>query len=410
MSAPGVVVAGNGQAGFQAAVSLRKEGYQGPVVLVGEEPGLPYQRPPLTKEYMTGNGGAETVRLRPEPFYEKQGIELVAGERVERVERGERRAELSSGRALGYEHLVLALGSRPRALRVPGADLDGVHLLRTLADAELLRARLAGAREVVVVGGGFIGLELAAAAAKRGAGVTVVEALDRTMARVVSPEMSHHFTGLHEAAGTTVLLRTGVEAIEGTGGRVTGLELSDGSSLPADLVVVGVGVVPNTAPAEQAGLEIDDGVVVDELLATSDPAISAIGDCAAYPSRHAGARVRLESVQNATDHGRCVAARISGRPEPYTSVPWFWTDQHGRKLQIAGLTPAAEETVVRGDPGEGAFSVLCFRGGRLTGVESVNRMADHMAARRLLAAACELTPEQAAHPDFDLKAHAAQAA
>lgn len=410
MSAPGVVIAGNGQAVFQAAVSLRKEGYEGPVVLLGDEPGLPCQRPPLTKEYMTGWGGPETVRLRPEPFYEKHGIELVAGERVERIDRAGCRAELTSGKTLGYEHLVLALGSHPRPLRVPGADLDGVQLLRTLADAELLRARLAGAGEVVVIGGGFIGLELAAAAARRGARVTVVEALDRTMARVVSTEMSRYFTELHEAAGTTVLLRTGVEAIKGTDGRATGVRLADGRRLGADLVVVGVGVIPNTGPAEEAGLEVDDGVVVDEQLSSGDPAISAIGDCAAYPSLHAGARVRLESVQNATDHGRCVAARLAGRPGRYASVPWFWTDQHGRKLQIAGLTATDAETVVCGEPAEGALSVLCFSDGHLAAVESVNRMADHMAARRLLAAECELTPEQAAHSDFDLKAHAAQAA
>ena len=230
------------------------------------------------------------------------------------------------------------------------------------------------------------------------------------MARVVSPEMSRYFTGLHEEAGIAVLLRTGVQALEGRDGRIIGVKLADGRELTADLVVVGVGVVPNTAPAEEAGLVTDNGVVVDEHLVTSDPAISAIGDCSAYPSLHARTRVRLESVQNATDHGRCVGARIAGRPEPYTAVPWFWTDQHGHKLQIAGLTPAAEETVVRGDPGEGAFSVLCFRGGRLTGVESVNRMADHMATRRLLAGERDLTPAEAGNPGFELKAHAAKAA
>jgi 3-phenylpropionate/trans-cinnamate dioxygenase ferredoxin reductase component len=402
----GVVIVGTGQGGFQVAASLRKEGYEGPVTLVGEEPGLPYQRPPLSKEYMIGDAGPEKVHLRPEAFYAKQGIELNRGERLERIDRDGRRVELASGMRLPYEHLVLALGARPRPLPVPGGDLDGVHVLRTLADAEVLRTRLAEAQHVVVIGGGFIGMEFAAAARTRGVGVTVVEALDRPMARVVSPEISRYYTGRHEEAGAQVLLDTGVDELEGQGGKVTAVRTADGRCLPADLVVVGVGVVPNTEPAEAAGLVVDNGIVVDEHLTTSDPLISAIGDCAAYPSCHAGHRVRLESVQNAVDHGRCVAARIAGRPAPYTSVPWFWSDQHGCKLQIAGLTAGREHALVRGDVEAGAFSVFSFEGDRLVGVESVNRPADHMAARRLLAGKPSVTPEQAADPSFDLKVHA----
>jgi 3-phenylpropionate/trans-cinnamate dioxygenase ferredoxin reductase subunit len=229
------------------------------------------------------------------------------------------------------------------------------------------------------------------------------------MARVVSPEISRYFSRRHEQAGAEVLLETGVEALEGQGRKVAAVRTRDGRRLPADLVVVGVGIVPNTELAEAAGLEVDDGIVVDEHLTTSDPLISAIGDCAAYPSRHAGKRVRLESVQNAVDHGRCVAARIAGKPAPYTSVPWFWSDQHGCKLQIAGLTAARERAVLRGDVEAGEFSVFCFEGDRLLGVESVNRPADHMAARKLLAGEPAVTPEQAADPSFDLKAHAQQA-
>ena len=406
MTDAGVVIVGTGQAGFQVAASLRKEGYEGPVTLAGEEPGLPYQRPPLSKEYMTGEAGPEKVHLRPEAFYAKQGIDLQPGERLERIDRAGRQVELASGRRLPYEHLVLALGARPRPLPVPGGDLDRVHVLRTLADAEVLRKCLDEAEHVVVIGGGFIGLEFAAAARTRGVGVTVVEALDRPMARVVSPEISRYYTGRHEEAGAQVLLETGVEELEGQGGKVTAVRTADARRLPADLVVVGVGVVPNTEPAEAAGLVVDNGIVVDEHLTTSDPLISAIGDCAAYPSCHAGHRVRLESVQNAVDHGRCVAARLAGRPAPYTSVPWFWSDQHGCKLQIAGLTARREHAVVRGDVEAGAFSVFCFHGDRLVGVESVNRPADHMAARRLLAGEPAVTPEQAADPSFDLKAHA----
>lgn len=408
MSAAGVVIVGTGQAGFQTAASLRKEGYDGRVTLLGDEPGLPYQRPPLSKEYMTGDASAEKVRIRPEAFYEKQRIELRPGERLERIDRAGRRLELASGTRLEYEHLVLALGARPRPLPVPGGDLDGVQFLRTLTDAEALRAALDDAEHVVVIGGGFIGLEFAAAARKRGAGVTVVELLDRPMARVVSPEISRYFTRRHEAAGAEVLLDTGVEALEGEGGKVASVRTADGRRLPADLVVVGVGIVPNTELAEAAGLDVEGGIVVDEYLTTSDPAISAIGDCAAYPSSHAGHRVRLESVQNAVDHGRCVAARIAGKRSPYTSVPWFWSDQHDCKLQIAGLTAGREHAVLRGDVEAGAFSVLCFEGDRLVGVESVNRPADHMAARKLLAGEPAVTPEQAADPSFDLKAHAGQ--
>lgn len=408
MSQAGVVIVGAGQAGFQTAASLRKEGYDGPVTLLGDEPGLPYQRPPLSKEYLTADASVEKVRLRPEAFYERQRIELRPGERLERIDRAGRRLELASSARLEYEHLVLALGARPRPLPVPGGELDGVHLLRTLWDADALRAGLDDAEHVVVIGGGFIGLEFAAAARTRGAGVTVVEMLDRPMARVVSPEISRYFTRRHEAAGVEVLLETGVEALEGQGRRVAAVRTRDGRRLPADLVVVGVGIVPNTELAEAAGLEVDDGIVVDEHLTTRDPLVSAIGDCAAYPSCHAGKRVRLESVQNAVDHGRCVAGRIAGKAAPYTSVPWFWSDQHGCKLQIAGLTAGRERAVPRGDVEAGAFSVFCFEGDRLVGVESVNRPADHMAARKLLAGEPAVTPEQAADPSFDLKTHAQQ--
>jgi 3-phenylpropionate/trans-cinnamate dioxygenase ferredoxin reductase subunit len=406
VSEAGVVIVGAGQAGFQTAASLRKDGYDGRVTLLGDEPGLPYQRPPLSKEYMTGDASEEKVRLRPEAFYEKQRIELRQGERLERIDRIGRRLELATGVRLEYEHLVLALGARPRPLPVPGGDLEGVRLLRTLTDAASLRADLDDAERVVVIGGGFIGLEFAAAARTRGARVTVVELLDRAMARVVSPEISRYFTRRHADAGADVLLETGVEALEGLGRKVAAVRTTDGRRLPADLVVVGVGIVPNTELAEAAGLRVDNGIVVDEYLSTSDPRISAIGDCAAYPSRHAGHMVRLESVQNAVDHGRCVAARIASEPAPYTSVPWFWSDQHGCKLQIAGLTAGREQAVLRGNVEAGAFSVFCFADDRLVGVESVNRPVDHMAARRLLAGDPAVTPEQAADPAFDIKAHA----
>ena len=404
MTPAGVVVAGAGQAGFQVAVTLRKAGYEGPVRIVGEEAAPPYQRPPLSKAFMLADDGPETVHLRPASFYAKQSIELIGGDRVERADRSEQRIELASGGGLDYDHLVLALGSRPRALRVPGAELDGVHDLRTLADAQAIRDRLATARRVVVVGGGFIGLEFASSASKRGAAVTVIEALERPMARVVSPEMSDFYVRLHGEAGVEILLATGVEELTGEDGRVTGVRTADGRALEAELVLAGIGVVPNTEPAAASGLVIDDGIVVDEQLVTADPAISAVGDCAAF-LRH-GRRVRLESVQNAVDHARCAGARIAGSPAPYTALPWFWSDQHDTKLQIAGIATTRERAVVRGDVDAGAFSVFCFTDDRLIAVESVNSPRDHMAARGLLAAAPDLTPDEAADPSFDLKARA----
>jgi 3-phenylpropionate/trans-cinnamate dioxygenase ferredoxin reductase component len=412
VSRPGtVLVLGTGQAGFQVAASLREEGFDGRVVLVGDEPGLPYQRPPLSKAYLTGKADANAVRLRPDKFFVEHRLELRAGERAARIDRAGRRVALASGEAIPYDHLVLALGARNRALPVPGAGLDGVAQLRTLGDAEALRGRLDAARQAVVVGAGFIGLEFAAVAAARGVAVTVVEAADRPMARSLSPAMSAFFRGAHERQdvrfvfGATVVRVLGGEG----GGLATGVETADGRRFPADLVLVGIGVVPNAELAAEAGLAVADGIVVDEHLATDDPAISAIGDCARHPCRFAAAGTgptRIESVQNAVDQARCVAARIAGRPAPYGAVPWFWSDQGALKLQIAGLATPHERAVVRGDPAGGAFSVFCFREGRLVGVESVNRPLDHVLARKLLANGIGLAPEQAADPRFDLKAHA----
>lgn len=435
-----VVIAGAGQGGFQVAASLREAGFPGRIVLVGDEPGLPYQRPPLSKAYLLGETTAERLRFRQAPWYAEHRIELRPGERVVAVDRAARRVVLASGETLPYGHLVLATGARDRRLAVPGADLPGVMSLRTLEDADRLRPRLLAARDVAVVGAGFIGLEAAAVAARLGSRVHVVELAARPMARAVSPEISAFFHAAHAGMGTGILFSASVTRIlahpadpprsraagavrpaagerteaDGPGatdgdGRVTGVETADGLRLPADLVVVGIGIVPNVELAAEAGLAVENGVVVDELLSTEDPAVSAIGDCAAFPCRHAGgARVRLESVQNAADQARCVAARLVGRPAPYAAVPWFWSDQGPLKLQMVGLTAGHDTAVLRGDPDSGSFSVFCFRGGRLVGVESVNRPADHLAGRRLLAGAADLTPAQVADPAFDLKAAVAR--
>jgi 3-phenylpropionate/trans-cinnamate dioxygenase ferredoxin reductase subunit len=395
-----VLVAGAGQSGFQAVASLRDRGFDGRVVLVGDEPGVPYQRPPLSKAYLAGTAGLEQLHLRDADFFAEKDIELVEA-RVKAIDRSASKVRLEDGTELAYDHLILATGARNRTLPVPGADLPGVLTLRTRDDADRLRASLERAGDVVVVGGGFIGLEFASHA---GRPVTVVEAQDRLLNRVATPEISAYFAALHRAAGHTVVLGQGVTALHGDE-HVREVELSDGTRLPADLVVVAVGVVPETTLAEAAGLPVDNGVVVDAHLRTSDEKIFAIGDCANFPCVQAGVATRLESVQNAVDQARCVAAAITGTAEPYASLPWFWTDQSGAKLQIAGILAGADRTVVAGDPATGKFSVLSFRDDVLVAVESVNRPADHIAARRLFTADPKPAYADLEASAFDLKAH-----
>jgi 3-phenylpropionate/trans-cinnamate dioxygenase ferredoxin reductase component len=406
MPEPAVAIVGTGQAGFQAAASLRQEGFAGQIIMIGDEPVPPYQRPPLSKSYLAGESSLDELWLRPETFYAQHQIEVLAGESVTAIDRTERRLQLASGGKLAWDHVVLATGARYRPLPVPGAELDGVLPLRSLADADILRERLDRAREVVVVGAGFIGLEFASVAIARGAAVHIIEVTQQPMGRVVSAAISKFFTDAHRRWGAQISLGTGVTRVLGTGGRVSGVETSDGRHLPADLVLICIGVIPNAELAREAELAVDNGIVVDQHLATADPAILAIGDCANFPTPFATGRVRLESVQNAVDQARCAAAYIAGKPAPYDKVPWFWSDQGDLKLQIAGITVGHDTSVLRGDPESGRFSVFCYRAGRLIGVESVNQTADHVVARRLLAGDPNLTQEQAADESYDLRAHA----
>ena len=380
MTQPGVVVVGAGQGGFQIAASLRENGYTAPVTLVGDEPHLPYQRPPLSKTFIKGDEAADALAFRPAAFFEKHGIALRLGQRAAAIDRTGGR--IGIGRDwLAYDHLVLATGARNRPLHVPGAELRGVVALRGAADGLTLRAALQAARNVVIVGGGFLGLEVAAAARAKGAAVHLMEAGERLMGRAVSAAVSDYFLAHHRDHGITIALGQTVSAITGDG-HADGVRTTEGEHLPADLVVVAIGVVPNTELAEAAGIAVDRGIVVDHGLLTSDPHIHALGDCALYPSVQGGGMLRLESVQNAVDQARCVAAGILGDVKPYDAVPWFWSDQ-GPRLQIAGLTAGADDTVVKGE-GD-AFSVYCFRNSVFVGVESINRPADHVKARRLLA-------------------------
>jgi 3-phenylpropionate/trans-cinnamate dioxygenase ferredoxin reductase component len=398
---PGVAIVGGGQAGLEAAAALRTQGYEGPVTLICEEAHAPYQRPPLSKEFLTGKQEVESVFLRTLAYYEKFRINLILSERVAEINRGAKLVHLAAGGAVPYAQLILAVGARNRSLPAPGAE--HVLYLRSLDEAVTLKQRLAEARHgVVVIGGGFIGLEVAAAARAAGKPVTVIEAAPRLMARAVSPVLSEFFLDMHRGQGAEVVLNTSVLEV-----RPDAVILTDGRRVAADLVVAGIGVIPNVELAREAGLEVNDGIMVDEFLRTTDPDIYAIGDCAEHPNVFAGGRARLESVQNAVDQGKCVARTIAGTPEPYRDVPWFWTDQYEFRFQMAGLSAGHDRSVLRGSIENRKFSVFYFEQGRLLAVDSVNRFGDHITARKMLAAGTPLTPEQAADETVDLKRVAA---
>lgn len=397
-----VIIVGAGHGGYQVAASLRQAGFSDRICLINDEAHLPYQRPPLSKAYIKGSAGPESLMFRPEKFYHDQTIELIAGRAVS-IDRTGRKVLLASGETLAYGHLILATGARNRLLDLPNANLPDVKYLRILDESEALRKIMPSKTRVVVIGAGFIGLEFAATARIKGLEVDVLELAPRVMARAVTAEVSEYFQARHREAGIRIHLGVQATSIEAQGGKVTGVSLSDGRHLPADLVVVGVGVLPNIELAAEAGLPVAAGIIVDEYLSTADPNISAIGDCALFASPRFGGSQRLESVQNATDHARSLAARLTGDRKPYDSHPWFWSDQGDDKLQIAGLTTGYDRVVLRGDPGKRAFSAFCYHGDRLLGIESINRAGDHMFGRRLQAMDRSITPEQAADEMFDLK-------
>jgi 3-phenylpropionate/trans-cinnamate dioxygenase ferredoxin reductase component len=402
MSEGAVIIVGAGHAGFQVALSLRQLGFKHRVCLINDEAHLPYQRPPLSKAYLKGTGGPDSLMFRPERFFHDQNIELIA-DRAVAIDRAAQKLKLASGTSLDYGHLVLATGARNRLLDIPNANLPDVRYLRILDDSEDLRKRIAASKRVVVIGAGFIGLEFAATARIKGLEVDVLELANRVMARAVTAEVSEYFQARHAEAGVRIHLGVMATAIEADRERITGVSLSDGRHIPADLVVVGVGVLPNVELAKEAGLQTASGIIVNEHLLTSDPNISAIGDCALFESPRFGGALRLESVQNATDQAKCVAARLTGNDKVYDGQPWFWSDQGDDKLQIAGLTTGYDRVVLRGDPSHKAFSAFCYKQGRLVGIESVNRAGDHMFGRRLLPMERSVEPEQAADPNFDLK-------
>lgn len=403
-----VVVVGAGHAGVQVADSLRAKGYQGALTVVDDDGALPYQRPPLSKDFIA-DAEATPLPLRARRFFEESRIGLMTGVAVQRIDRRRQVAVLADGDELDYTALVLATGAETRTLDIPGADLRGVVSLRTLADAQRLRARLGSIRSAVVVGAGFIGLEFASAVRCRGVQVTVLEAADRPLGRALSSVMSDYVASEHRRMGTDLQLGEGIGALTGHDGAVTAAIGASGREYVADLVVLGVGVVPRDRLAREAGLHVDNGIVVDPCLQTSDPRIFAVGDCASFPVEGGTSRLRIESVQNASDQGRHVADSILGVRAPYEEVPWFWSNQGAMRLQIAGLTRPGDRTIVSGDRAAGRFSVFCVRDDRLVAVESLNRAADHIAARQVLARDDRPSAAEIAAPDFDLKGFALRA-
>jgi 3-phenylpropionate/trans-cinnamate dioxygenase ferredoxin reductase component len=375
-----VVVVGAGQAGSAVVAKLRASGFDGQITLIGEEPSPPYQRPPLSKAYLMGEMEEERLWLRSNAFYAEQNIALKLGVRVSAIDRAAKTLTVG-GDVLAYDHLVLTTGSTPRRLPAAiGGDLGGVYTVRTLADVDAMRGEFVAGRRVVIVGGGYIGLEAAAVARKLGLEVTVLEMAPRILQRVAAPETSDYFRKLHSDHGVTILESTGLDRLLGEG-RVSGVRLQDGRELPADFVIAGVGIIPGQALAEAAGLEIENGIKTDEQGRTSDPAIWSAGDCASFP--HRGGRLRLESVGNAIDQAELVAENILGAGKPYDAKPWFWSDQYECKLQIAGLNTGYDNIVTRGPDGE-AVSFWYYRGDSLLAVDAMNDPRGYMVGKRLI--------------------------
>ena len=406
MSDDAILIIGAGQAGVQTAEALRAGGYSGAITLLGDEPYGPYHRPPLSKAWLAGELSAEQLVMRAPAMLEKKAITLRTHTRVSAIDRAAQTVTLADGSVLPYTGLVLTTGSTPRTLTLPGGNAPGVLPLRSRDDASAIAERMALCQErglpVVVIGGGFIGLEVAATARKKGLAVTVLEAAPRLLGRVLAPVLSDWYAALHRSHGVNLLLDARIAALQtGADGAVSGVQLADGQVLPAGLVVVGIGVAANDQLAQAAGLECERGIVVNAYGRTSDPRIVAAGDCTARRLAD-GSLLRLESVQNATEQGKSAAAALLGLEKPFTATPWFWSDQYDKKLQMAGLSQGADQWAVRGDLNAGSFSVYHYRGTQLLAVDSVNGSKDHLQARKLLDAGVSPTLAQAADTAFDL--------
>ena len=395
------VIAGAGQAGGQTAISLRQAGYGGRIVVCGAESASPYQRPPLSKKYLSGELARERVFLRPDNFYSRNDVELRLGSAIRAIDPEGRRAMLEDGGSIEFTDLVIATGSRPRRLDVPGAGLGNVFYLRTLQDVDAIRAELAPGRRLAVVGGGYIGLEVASTAKGLGLEVCVIEAADRLLGRVTAPEMSDYYARAHRARGVDVRLSAAVDAFEG-GARIEGVRCG-ADLVPADLVVIGVGVVPDVRLAESAGIACDDGIVVDERCATSAGHVYAVGDCTRHPNPILGRTLRLESVQNAIEQAKTAAANIAGAPSRYAQVPWFWSDQFDLKLQMVGISDGYDAVVQRGSMDADDFAMFYFEDGALIAVDAVNRPREFMACRKLVPERPRIDPARLADESIPMQ-------
>jgi 3-phenylpropionate/trans-cinnamate dioxygenase ferredoxin reductase subunit len=410
---PCTLIVGSGHAGGEAAIALRQNGYIGRVVLIGDETSLPYQRPPLSKAFLAGAVDSHALLIRPADAYHKANIETRMGVTVVRVDAAQKTLDLSDGSSLGYSHLILATGSHPRRLASPHPDkpLSNLHYLRTLSHAQQLRAQMSEGSRLVIIGAGYIGLEVASIAIKLGLNVTLVESMDRILARVTAGDISSFYQQAHLAAGARLHLNAHLDRLnlDPTGERVESVQLSDGNVIEADLVLVGIGAIANTELAEEAGLAVDNGIVVDEYTRSSDPFIHAIGDCSNHPSELYGRRLRLESIPNAIEQARTAALAICGKPAPYRSVPWFWSDQYELKLQTVGLSMGYDQTCLRGSQALRSFVLFYLREGRVIAADCINRQAEFALIKKLVLGRQSPDVQQLGDESISLKEILAQA-
>lgn len=390
------LIIGSGQAAAQAVQTLRQKKFSGRITIIGEETYPPYQRPPLSKKYLAGELSVERLYLKPVKHYKNKDVELKLGERVKLIDPQSSRVVLENGQTMSFSRLLLATGSHVRKLQIPGDNLDGIHYLRTIDDADAIAGGLRPGSRLVIVGAGYIGLEVAAVAIKRGVDVTVVEALDRVMARVVSPEISSFYMDYHKKAGVTIHCATAVTRFAGEKNRVERVETESGQHFPCDLVIVGIGVEPAAELAEATGLACRNGILVDEFARTRHPDIFAAGDCTNHPNLQRSVRVRLESVHNAIEQAKTAASNMLGEPKTYDDVPWFWSDQYDLKLQIVGLSEGYDQVVIRGEPDENNFAAFYFKTGTLIAINAINSPREFMLGKKLIAAKKTLTPEDLA--------------
>jgi 3-phenylpropionate/trans-cinnamate dioxygenase ferredoxin reductase subunit len=400
-----IIIVGAGHGGAQAAVQLRQLGFAGSIAVIGEEPELPYERPPLSKDFLAGEKDFARMLLRPESFWAERDVAMLTGQCVTSVDGKAQTVTTAAGTTLHYGELIWATGGAPRPLACPGHDLAGIHAIRTHADVVALQADLAVAQHIAIVGGGYIGLEAAAVLTKMGKAVTVLEAQDRVLARVAGPVLSHFYEAEHRGHGVTIRTGVMVAAISGSAGRADGIVLADGERIAADLVIVGIGIVPAVAPLLAAGAAGGNGVDVDDHCRTSLPHVFAIGDCAAHDNAFAGgAHIRLESVQNANDMATTVARLLTGNPRPYHAVPWFWSNQYDLRLQTMGLSAGYDATVLRGDLALRSFSVIYLKAGKVIALDCVNAVKDYVQGKALVEQGAVVDPAALADPDVPLKA------